>query len=128
MGLRAKFCNLHVWWYHRLSTPPGPLSKIDHTHFILVLLYSRDELSLHTKFYRNRLKNKKVRLHCPFLRGRFVRKWKCLKFVIFKDPLIKSLYNREDNAIRYFFVYQIYVHDIFFSKSKDTLFYTFPVC
>ena len=71
-------------------------------------------------------KTKKLRLH-PFFRRRFVRKWKCLKLVIFKDSSIKSLCTRQDNAIGYFFVYQIHAHDFFFSKPKDSLFYSFPI-
>ena len=94
MGFCAKLWNLHIWWYHRPSTPTGPVPKIGHTHFIFVLSYSRNKLSHHTKLYRNPLKNKKVMaLSSPLhLHAAFVRKWKCLKLVIFKDPSIKTLY------------------------------------
>ena len=70
MGLRSKLWNLHTWWYHRPSTPTGPLPKIGHTHFIFVLLHSLDKLSHHSKFYQNRLKNKKVTVY--FLSAQFV--------------------------------------------------------
>ena len=64
MGLCSKLWNLHIhctiWWYYRLSTQNGPLTRIGRSHFIFILLYSQDELGHHTKFYQNRSKNKKV--------------------------------------------------------------------
>ena len=61
-------------WYHRPSTPIGPLPKIGHRYFLFPLSYSMDKKSHHTKFHQNWLKNKKVMgLPPPYCCG-FVRK------------------------------------------------------
>ena len=95
--------------------------------FILLLGRIKPPYKILSKSFEKQ-KSYGVIFSAQFVRRRFVRKWKCLKFVIFEDPSIKSLYTRQDNAIGYFLVNQIHVHDIFFSKPKDSLFYTFPVC
>ena len=63
-GLCSKLWNLHIHctiqWYYRLLTQKGPLPKIGRSYFLFILLYFRDELGHHTKFYQNRVKNKKV--------------------------------------------------------------------
>ena len=58
------------------------MPKIGHTPFLLVLIYSRDELGQHTKFYQNRLKNNEVITIFlpPQIRGKFVQKYEILKF------------------------------------------------
>ena len=115
-------------WYHRPSTPTGPLPKIGHTHFIFVLSYSRDELSHHTKFYQNRLKNKKVTTLSSLLhlRAAFVRKWKCLKLTIFqKDPSLKSLFSHQDDALWYFLAHYVHVFDILHKKTRYAPFFAF---
>ena len=73
---------LYMWWYHRPSTPTGPLPKNGHRHFKFTLSHSMDKKSHHTKFYQNRLKNMEVMTMFlpPQIRGKFVRKYEILKF------------------------------------------------
>ena len=72
----------YIWWYHRPSTPIGPLPKNGHRHFKFTLSHSMDKKSHHTKFYQNRLKNMEVMTMFlpPQIRGKFVRKYEILKF------------------------------------------------
>ena len=73
---------LYIWWYHRPSTPTGPLPKNGNRHFKFTLSHSMDKKSHHTKFYQNRLKNMEVMTMFlpPQIRGKFVRKYEILKF------------------------------------------------
>ena len=66
----------------QVINPKGPLPKIGRSRFILILLYSGDEFSHHTKFYQNRLKNMEVTtmFSPPQFHDEFVRKYEFPKF------------------------------------------------
>ena len=72
----------YIWWYHRPSTPTGPLPKNGNRHFKFTLSHSMDKKSHHTKFYQNWLKNNVVKTIFlpPQICGKFVQKYEILKF------------------------------------------------
>ena len=80
--MKSAYIHVCIRWNYGPLALTGPLPKIGRWSFISIESYSKDEISLHTKFYQNRLKNIKVMTMFlpPQTCGKFVWKYEILKF------------------------------------------------